>query len=263
MNGPGRAGAAPRAQAGLHVLVVDGDDEARAALAQMLAARAAVGTVEAVSTGTAAMVLAAQEVPDAVFLEARLPDIDGLLLASSLRRLAPPPEIVFVAADSDAAVAAFALAATHYLLKPVTADRVGVAVKRLTPPPDDARRRRASSLAAGQERMIAVEGSTGGASRLMPLSSLIAARAQNDHVELTCDDGAYRLRATLSMLEARWQDSGFERVHRSFLVNVHRIRELQPSPGGAVLVMADGSTIPVARRQLSRLKRRVGIGDAA
>src|SRR5205823_8225241 len=99
---------------------------------------------------------------DAIFLDVRMPDLDGLELARVLRRFASPPQLVFVSAYDSAAVDAFELRALDYLLKPVGRRRVEEALERIAAaveaaeghPNGDGRRPRSQS--AGETEMIAV-----------------------------------------------------------------------------------------------------------
>jgi DNA-binding LytR/AlgR family response regulator len=66
------------------------------------------------------------------------------------------------------------------------------------------------------------------------------------------------VRAALSDIEQRWEPHGFVRVHRSYVANLKRAVEIRPKLGGAVtIVMVDGSEVPVARRQVADLRRRL------
>jgi len=78
--------------------------------------------------------------------------------------------------------------------------------------------------------------------------------------ELGPPDGRYLLRNTLSEIERRWEPSSFVRVHRQYVANLARAVELRPLLGGtAELAFADGQVIPVARRHVGDLSRRLGV----
>lgn len=255
-NGASRNGHRPRA------LVVDDDEPQLAALVQILRDDARLGQILTAVTGAEALLLALRHRPTGVFLATRLPDVSPKDLHSGLDCLSPSPAVVWVSESSAAAVDAFGLGAVDYLVKPLSPDRVAQSIDRLLASGATGDRRRGGdrrTSAATQEHLIAVNGTVDGASRLIPLASVVFAQAAGERVELTCDDGVHALASTLHELEREWGPRGFERVHRSFLVNVRRINELQPSVGGAVLVLADGSKVPVARRQLPALKRRLGL----
>jgi DNA-binding LytR/AlgR family response regulator len=79
-------------------------------------------------------------------------------------------------------------------------------------------------------------------------------------VRIYADSGRYLLRGRLSEIERRWSAHEFVRVHRQYLANLRRAVELRPAPNGtAVLALEDGSEIPVARREVTELRRRLNM----
>ena len=93
-----------------------------------------------------------------------------------------------------------------------------------------------------------------------PHGSILYAQSHGDFVRIVTEDGRYLLRATLGELERRWEPYGFVRVHRQFVANLTRAVELRPRLGStAELSFADGQTIPIARRHVADLGRRLGV----
>ena len=87
---------------------------------------------------------------------------------------------------------------------------------------------------------------------------ILYVKAEGDYVRIVADGGRYLVRAALSDIERRWEEHGFVRVHRSYVANLRRAVEIRPElSGGATVVLADGSQIPVARRQVADLRRRL------
>ena len=73
-------------------------------------------------------------------------------------------------------------------------------------------------------------------------------------------ENRYLVRGTLNEIERRWAPHGFHRVHRRFLVNLRRAAEVRPQLNGtAIVVMRDGAELPIARRQVGDLRRRLGV----
>ena len=228
------------------MLAVDDERPALEDLARMLENSPAVEEVELASSGGEALRKLAERPYDAVFLDVRMPDIDGLKLAGVLGRFAAPPAVVFVSAYEDGAVGAFELDlhALDYLMKPVSRSRIGQALERVL-------------AAREEEEIVPVEGQRG-ATRLVPRSSILYVKAEGDYVRLVCEDGRFLVRGALSDLERRWKLMGFVRVHRSYVANLRRATEIRPELGGtATIVMTDGSELPVARRQVAELRRRL------
>ena len=92
--------------------------------------------------------------------------------------------------------------------------------------------------------------------RLVALPSIRYVEAHGDYARLHTDDGRLLLRASLGELERRLQAAGFVRVHRSYLVQLRRASELRPAGDGVVLRVGDDE-VPVARRQVADLRRRL------
>jgi DNA-binding LytR/AlgR family response regulator len=244
---------------GLALLAVDDERPALEDLVRMLRASSLVARVDGAASAAEALVALGDggAAYDALFLDVRMPGLDGLELARVLRRFERPPAIVFVSAFDDAAVDAFELAALDYLVKPVSRQRLDEAIDRV-------RRARGAATAAGVEGLDAdvlpVDTLRGGGTRLLARSSILYLQAHGDYVRVAADDGRFLLRARLADLEARWSGHGFARVHRGYLVNLRRAVEVRPQLNGtAVLVMADGAEVPIARRQVGELRRRLAV----
>jgi DNA-binding LytR/AlgR family response regulator len=239
----------------MRVLAVDDELPALEDLVRMLEASPAVDRVESAGSAEEALVaLGDGAAIDAVFLDVRMPGLGGLELARVLRRFERSPAIVFVSAFDDAAVGAFEVAAVDYLVKPVSRRRLDEAIERA------ARLAAPEDPAAADDETLAVDALRGGGTRLLPRSSVLYLQAHGDYVRVASSEGRYLVRARLSELEERWAGHGFVRVHRGFVVNLRRAVEVRPRLNGtAVLVMADGAEVPIARRQVGELRRKLGV----
>jgi DNA-binding LytR/AlgR family response regulator len=116
---------------GLTILAVDDERSQLADLARLLRASPLVEEVECASDGHDALVKASAHDYDAIFLDVKMPDLDGVQLGRVLRRFAAVPALVFVSAYDSAAVEAFELRALDYLLKPVARRRLEEALDRV------------------------------------------------------------------------------------------------------------------------------------
>jgi two-component system, LytTR family, response regulator LytT len=240
----------------MRVLAVDDELPALEDLVRLLEASPAVERVESAASAEEALVaLGDGAAIDAVFLDVRMPGLGGLELARVLRRFEHPPAIVFVSAFDDAAVGAFEVAAVDYLVKPVSRRRLDEAIERA------ARRAAPDEHAADDDdEMLAVDALRGGGTRLLPRSTVLYLQAHGDYVRVASSEGRFLVRARLSDLEERWAGHGFVRVHRGFVANLRRAVEVRPRLNGtAVLVMSDGAEVPIARRQVGELRRKLGV----
>ncbi|UXY32033.1 LytR/AlgR family response regulator transcription factor [Streptomyces sp. HUAS TT20] len=249
----------------LSILVVDDEPHALEELVYLLGLEPAVGSVESAADGAAALLaldraLAENRPVDAVFLDIRMPGLDGLEVARVLSRFAAPPPVVFVTAYDDFAVPAFEVGALDYLLKPARAQRLAETVRRIAerranPVPTDRDPAPAEPPASAEQptddQLIAVELS--GMTRFVPRSEVRHVEACGDYVRLFLESGSHLLRAPLSSLEDQWQDAGFVRVHRRHLVATSHIEELM-TDCGRLSVRVAGAVVPVSRRSSRKLR---------
>jgi DNA-binding LytR/AlgR family response regulator len=262
----------------LTILAVDDEHSQLEDLARLLRSSPSVREVECASDGHDALLKASSQAYDAIFLDVRMPDLDGLELARVLRRFAAPPQLVFVSAYDNAAVDAFELHARDYLRKPVGRRRIEEAIERVSAAVESsaaaaaaavtgsgtarlAAAGRPGSVSAGEDHeMIAVANLHGGSTRLLARGEIFYVQSYGDFVRIVTADGRYLLRSTLSEIERRWAPFGFVRVHRQYVANLRRAVELRPLlGGGAELTFTGGQTIPVARRQSTELGRRLSV----
>jgi DNA-binding LytR/AlgR family response regulator len=235
----------------LVVLAVDDEPPALDELAYLLNADGRVAHVHRAGDATEALRVLRDTEVDAVFLDIRMPGLDGMELARILRRFARPPAIVFVTAYDDGAVDAFDLGVTDYVRKPVRAERLGeslrrVAGSRLAPAPGPA--------TSADEPAIPVE--LAGTTRMLPRSSVRWVEAQGDYARLHTADASHLVRVSLATLAERWANAGFVRIHRSYLVQIRLIAELRLTGSGYV-VAVDGVELPVSRRHTRELKDKL------
>jgi DNA-binding LytR/AlgR family response regulator len=251
----------------LTILAVDDERTQLEDLARLLRNSPSVKEVECSYDGHDALVKASTQAYDAIFLDVRMPNLDGLELGRVLRRFAAPPQLVFVSAYDNAAVDAFELHALDYLRKPVGRRRVEEAIERVAAAVEaTVGERRPGGASSGpmppaeDHEMIAVANLHGGSTRLLARRQVLYVQSYGDFVRIVTTDGRYLLRSTLAEIERRWEPHGFVRVHRQYVANLRNAVELSPMLGGtAELTFADGQTIPVARRHTTELSRRLSL----
>jgi DNA-binding LytR/AlgR family response regulator len=257
----------------LTILAVDDERTQLEDLARLLRNSPSVKEVECAYDGHDALVKASTQAYDAIFLDVRMPNLDGLELGRVLRRFAAPPQLVFVSAYDNAAVDAFELHALDYLRKPVGRRRVEEAIERVATAVESngSERRAAGARSVGgmphpreqgseDNEMIAVANLHGGSTRLLARRQILYVQSYGDFVRIVTADGRYLLRSTMAEIERRWEPHGFVRVHRQYVANLRNAVELAPMLGGtAELTFADGQTIPVARRHTAELGRRLSV----
>ena len=248
---------------GLTVLAVDDEQGQLDDLARLIRDNRRVGEVETARTAHDALVKLARRWYDVILLDVRMPDLDGLALAKVLATFPNAPALVLVSAFDVSAVATFELGAVDFLMKPVTSERIDEALGRV-----EAGGEAVADIAEapeGWERghesdVIAVRDLRSRAMRLLSRGSILYVKAYGDYVRVYADSGRYLLRSSLSRVEERFARHGFLRIHRQYLANLARATDLRISTNGtAVIRFENGDEIPVARRKVADLRRRLHV----
>jgi len=251
-----------RAAATLSTVVVDDEALACDELAYLLRDFPEIEVIARGSNGLEAVELIEKLEPELVFLDVNMPGLDGLGVVRRLREKGvEPPHFIFVTAYDQYAVEAFRLDAMDYLLKPVERGRLAETVER-------ARR------AIQDKKSPDVPAASKGTPPSAPRSKLLV-RANNrnlivdanDVIYATIDDGLITLVATnlegqsnyrtIEDLQANLDRDMFWRVHRSYLVNINRIKEVVPWFKSSYQLRMDDkkhTEIPVSRVQTRRLR---------
>jgi DNA-binding LytR/AlgR family response regulator len=240
------------APGGLRVLAVDDEAPARAELSFLLGRDERVAQVDTAGDGAEALRLIESGGYDALFVDIRMPGLDGLDLARILRRFTEPPAVVFVSAYDQHAVEAFDLRAVDYVMKPVREERLAEAVGRVI----EGRARSAAAApapaaAADDDETIAVE--LGGVTRFVKRSDVRYVEAHGDYARLVTDDGRHLVRVSLALLEEQWAPAGFVRIHRRWLVPLRAIDEVR-NDGGRMSVRVGDAVLQVSRRHTRELR---------
>jgi DNA-binding LytR/AlgR family response regulator len=232
--------------------VVDDEPPAVAELAYLLSRDPRVGSVQTAGDGEDALRILKNSPVDALFLDIRMPGLDGLEIAELLNRFAKPPHIVFVTAHEEFAVEAFDLHASDYLLKPVRAERLAEAVRRMSPQSIVP----AQPTVAGPYDVIPVE--LAGVTRFVPRHDVVYVEAHGDYVRLHTPTGGHLVRIPLAVLEEHWTGTGFARTHRRFLVRLDAVTELRWASGHLTVVVGT-TAIPVARRHTREVRELLSL----
>jgi len=257
----------------VRVLVVDDEPLARAHLRALLAARDDVEVVGECGDGRSAVERLRDDPPDVVLLDIHMPELSGLDVVREVGadRM---PTVVFVTAHDDYALEAFEAQALDYIVKPVERERLAAAMDRAvrlarrearesSAAPDvpgeqpagqaAALHRLLADAAAARPDRIAIK--IEGRVLLVRPADIDWVEAADDCVRFHVGRAVYEQRDTLSRLEQRLPAGQFLRIHRSAIVNVDRIRELQPwFQGDWVVILADGTKLTTGRSYRPRLK---------
>ncbi|GAA2279304.1 LytTR family DNA-binding domain-containing protein [Actinomadura sp. NPDC048955] len=240
----------------LRVLAVDDEAPALDDLVHLLRADPRIGEIDTARDGAAALrrldrALAEGRPVAAVFLDIRMPGLDGTVLGRVLAQFARAPQIVYVTAYEEHAVDAFEIKATDYILKPVRPERLAVAIRRVTEAAGEASGEDGAAPEPAEPEAMPVE--LGGVTRFVAPGEVLYVEAQGDYARLHTPGGSHLVRIPLAALSERWSGAGFVRVHRSHLVALAAITELRLDSGRCTVVVG-GAELPVARRHVRELR---------
>jgi DNA-binding LytR/AlgR family response regulator len=202
-----------------------------------------------------------------VFLDIDMPGKNGLQLGEQLKSAHNPPAIVYVTAYNNYALDAFAVNAVDYLLKPVDPDRLAKAldkvnqvisreqINEMPQPEPQITKHNKQSL-----EMIPVEHN--GKILLINESELIYVFASNDYTYIKTQTKKYLTRFTLKELETRIKNTQFYRCHRSYFINLKKVKEIIPLYNGTLTLVVDdqeSSKVPVSRSQVKKVRELLGL----
>lgn len=230
----------------LRVVLVDDEPAARQRLRRLLEKESGVTVLGEAGSAGEALPLIRDTKPDAVFLDIRMPGNDGFEL---LRRLDVIPPVVFVTGYSDHAVEAFELEAVDYLLKPVRAERLKLALERLR----DREKTAEGASWYGQDRVCF----------RLPQQLVVA---RTDAISLLCAEGDFTrvfiagrspllICRSLSHYEKILPEPPFHRIDRSLMVHESKVRRIEAGKEGGFTLWMEGveSPVPIGRTARKRL----------
>jgi two-component system, LytTR family, response regulator len=250
----------------LRVLVVDDEAPARQRLVDLLRKDAGVGHIAEAANGRDAVEMILGERPDLVFLDVQMPELDGLGVVEAIGPTAMPLT-VFVTAYDQHAVRAFEANALDYLLKPYSDERQEAAMARARQRLNERnvyefgqRMMRLTTRSALQPRPLdRLVVKSGGTTRFVRVADIDCIEAAGVYVSLHVGGKKLLYRATLHELVNRLDTIRFVRVHRSAVVYIESIVQLDArSHGEFDVVLKHGSRTRVSRTYRAQLERRLG-----
>jgi two-component system, LytTR family, response regulator len=242
----------------LRALIVDDEPLGRRGVRVRLAQEPGVEIAGECKNGREAVAAIQRLAPDLVFLDLQMPGLSGF---DVIARIGPSrmPLVVFVTAHDEHALRAFEVEALDYLLKPIDDQRFQRALHRararLGERQDGTFARKLSALLELEKRLAVRDR---GRIVLVALAEVDRVEAEGDYVSVFAGPKSYLLRETMAAIEARL-GPGFARIHRSSIVNVSKILELRPQPGGELgVVLQGGAELRASRGYADRLRKLIG-----
>ena len=249
----------------LRVVIADDEPLARERIRDLLREERGIDVVDECTDGPSAVDAIRRLTPDLVFLDVQMPGADGFEV---IDRVGPEnmPAVIFVTAYDRYALRAFDVHALDYLLKPFDRERFHQALRR-------AQTRRGGSgeemgrrllqlvheLRPSAPRADRLVVKTGGRIFFLRAEEIDWIQAEGNYVRLHQGSHSHLVRETMASIENRLDSQRFFRIHRSSIVNIERVRELQPWFNGEYRVLLhDGTKLTLSRGYRDRLQARLG-----
>ena len=250
----------------IRVLVVDDEPLARDMIREMLAEDSEVEIVAECVNGREAVDAIKSQRPDLVFLDIQMPELGGFEVLESLDPQSTP-YVIFVTAYDQYAVRAFEVHAFDYLLKPFDEERFDAAWQRVkekikldqTGERDRHILALLEELKSGPRHLERLVIKNGGRVFFLNVQDVHCIESEGNYVRVYDNQKGYLLRETISSLEEQLDPRQFRRIHRSAIVKIDRIKEMQPWFHGEYrIIMENGKELTLSRNYRANFQGAVG-----
>ena len=244
----------------INCIIVDDEQLARDLLLEYLTDHEEVNVVAQCGKGSEAILKIDELEPDLVFLDVQMPGLDGFEV---LEKIKPDPFVIFCTAYDKYAIKAFEQNAIDYLLKPLDKDRFDKALNKAIS--------RIKNDSKNFEHLLeefASKRNSNYPSRLfvqkseklinLPVQNIVHLEASKDYTIISSKDDQYVSSSGISKLEARLDPDVFIRIHRSTIINIDHLKEIEKqASGGLAAVMENDKRFPVSRSYASKIRNRI------
>jgi len=246
----------------IRALIVDDEPLARRRLRSLLRSEPDIDLAGECGDGRCAVAAILEKKPDLVFLDVQMPELDGFAVLDAVGA-EMLPAIVFVTAYDEHALRAFEVFALDYLLKPFDRERFRKTLERVRV--EIAAQRSSSSNRELLDLISELRSSSRTQQRLMVrnagrilfigVNEIDWIEAEGNYVRLHVGKESHLMRETMNAIEQRLAMANFQRIHRSTIVNVERVRELQPwIRGDSVVILRDNTRLTLSRNYRERFE---------
>ncbi len=246
------------------VLVVDDEKPAREELVYSIDKFKNFEVVGEAANGAETIKKVMEYNPDLVLLDIKMPDMDGFSVARELIQLPFPPKIIFVTAYDEYAVKAFEINAVDYLLKPVTEKRLSSSLTRFMQQGNENQVKKVIAMLqaeAKEDKIQRIPVNKNEKIYIISTEDITYIETQGKNTIIHTKDDYYSCNSNLSELEQQLGRKSFFRVHRSYIINLNKIREVIPWFHNTYQVKMDNSEepIPVSRKHINKLKELLNL----
>lgn len=247
----------------IRTLIVDDEELARERIASLLTNDPDIQVVGEAGDGRSAVERILKEKPDLVFLDVQMPELTGFEVLQAVPAEGRP-NVVFVTAHDQFALKAFDVHAVDYLLKPFDRVRFQTALTRAVEKirtrgraqPEVEAVLEAAKPAKPADRLVV---KTDGRVLLLKVEDVDWVEAADNYVSLHVGAESHLMRETMASLEGRLPAEKFMRISRSTMVNLERVKELQPMfHGEYVVILKNGTKLTLSRTYRDKLDKLLG-----
>lgn len=249
----------------LQALVVDDEPLARQAVLSSISQRNDIEVIAQCGNGAEAIQAIETLAPDVVFLDIQMPGINGFEVIETIQK-EQMPYVIFITAYDEYAIQAFEKQAVDYLLKPFTHERFCEAVERILV------KHRANDNQQWQDKIMDVlqdyQSRQSYIQRVIIRShskiyfvhveNIQRIQSAGNYVEIFTDSGSHLLRETMTNLENKLDPNHFMRIHRTSIVHIKYIQEIQPDGEDYLVLMKDGAYLPMSKTYKSKFNKEIG-----
>jgi two-component system, LytTR family, response regulator len=238
-------------------IIIDDEELARILIRNYLKEYPGIEIIGECENGFEGIKAIADLKPDLIFLDIQMPKLNGFEM---LELLDNPPEIIFITAHNEFAIQAFELNAVDYLLKPYSRERLISAVQKAREKIQSGNNQTSGKiprliqqpLTEKLERIVVKSGTK---IKVIPVDKITYLEAQDDYVMIYSEEGKHLKQGTMKYYEDHLDDSRFIRVHRSYIVRIDQVTQLEPySKDTYTLKLRNGANLKVSRNGLKSLK---------
>ncbi len=236
------------------VIIIDDEAAGRMLIRQYLEAYPALIVVGEANNGVDAVRLINEFKPDLIFLDVQMPGLTGF---DVLKHIDEIPQLIFSTAYDQYALQAFEVHAVDYLLKPYTRDRFAQAIQRVT----DGRQSNLQKIQPLAESLLTTADfpekilvQTGNRLVTVAVADILRIEAEGDYATLVTATGKHLSNYGISALEAKLNPKHFLRVHRSDIINLNFVREIQKYPSSYDVILQNGDVVRVSRSYMDKIR---------
>jgi len=232
-------------------IIIDDEATARAIIGQLCANVKSLNVLEEFSNAIQAIKFLNQNEVDLIFLDIHMPDFTGFDFIETLKK---PPKIILTTSDANFAIQAFEYdCIVDYLVKPITSERFQKAIQKaetMSPKVVAASASDKEVASSGNDLYVNID------RRLIKIDipSIYLVEAKGDYILVKTEDKNYTVHSTLKKIEDKLPESLFLKVHRSFIINIKKIIDIEDN---SVLIKKD--VVPVSRSNRPELMKRLNL----